>query len=101
MRVAAATGYGERVELGCLVRLGHECAVGMKAFGGARVDVYTRGAEGFHTDGTFMPEPYKATQLYALAIPSRGGDTHFASMYAAYDALPSRLKERLKGRYGA
>jgi taurine dioxygenase len=64
-------------------------------------DIYTRGAEGFHTDGTFMQEPYKATQLYALAIPSRGGDTYFASMYAAYDALPQRLKDRLDGRYGA
>jgi len=64
-------------------------------------DVYTRGAEGFHTDGTFMQEPYKATQLYALAVPSRGGDTYFASMYAAYDAVPQRLKERLDGRYGA
>ena len=64
-------------------------------------DIYTRGSEGFHTDGTFMQEPYKATQLYALAIPSRGGDTHFASMYAAYDALPQRLRERLDGLYGA
>ena len=31
---------------------------------------------------------------------ARGGDTHFASMYAAYDALPPRLKERLEGRHG-
>ena len=65
------------------------------------LDIYTRGAEGFHTDGSFMQVPYKATQLYALAIPSRGGDTYFASMYAAYDALPQRLKQRLDGRYGA
>ncbi|HXI19919.1 MAG TPA: TauD/TfdA family dioxygenase, partial [Gemmatimonadales bacterium] len=45
-------------------------------------------------------EPFKATQLYALAVPSRGGDTHFASMYAAHDALPPRLRERLEGRMG-
>ena len=30
------------------------------------------------------------TQLYAVAIPSRGGDTLFASMYEAYEALPDR-----------
>lgn len=63
-------------------------------------DVYKRGADSFHTDGTFMQEPFKATQLYALAVPSRGGDTYFASMYAAYDALPQTLRQRLEGRYG-
>ena len=63
--------------------------------------IYRRGAEGWHTDGAYDEEPFKATQLYALAIPSRGGDTLFASMYAAYEALPARLKERLDGRKGA
>ena len=63
--------------------------------------IYRRGAEGWHTDGAYDEEPFKATQLYALAVPSRGGDTHFASMYAAYDALPARLKHALEGRKGA
>jgi len=62
--------------------------------------IYRRGAEGWHTDGAYDAEPFKATQLYALAVPSRGGDTLFASMYAAYEALPARLKERLEGRTG-
>ena len=62
--------------------------------------VYRRGAEGWHTDGAYDAEPFKATQLYALAVPSRGGDTLFASMYAAYDALPARLKTLLEGRKG-
>ena len=63
--------------------------------------IYRRGAEGWHTDGAYDEIPFKATQLYALAVPSTGGDTLFASMYAAYDALPSRLKQRLDGRRGA
>ena len=63
--------------------------------------IYRRGAEGWHTDGAYDQEPFKATQLYALAVPSRGGDTFFASMYAAYDALPQRLKQLLEGRNGA
>jgi taurine dioxygenase len=63
--------------------------------------IYLRGAEGFHTDGAYDAHPFKATQLYAIAIPSRGGDTLFASMYAAYDALPLRLRQRLEGRRGA
>jgi len=62
--------------------------------------IYRRGAEGWHTDGAYDEVPFKATQLYALAIPSTGGDTMFASMYAAYDALPERLKVRLDGLVG-
>ena len=63
--------------------------------------IYRRGAEDFHTDGAYDAEPFKATQLYAVAVPSRGGDTLFASMYDAYDALPQRLRDRLEGRRGA
>jgi taurine dioxygenase len=63
--------------------------------------IYRRGAEGWHTDGAYNQAPFKATQLYALAIPSRGGDTLFANGYAAYEALPARLKERLDGVIGA
>ena len=63
--------------------------------------IYRRGAEGWHTDGAYDEEPFKATQLYALAVPSRGGDTFFASMYSAYEALPQRLKQLLDGRNGA
>ena len=79
----------------------------MLGFNKHRVDgtldqvIYRRGAENWHTDGAYDAEPFKATQLYALAIPSRGGDTMFASMYAAYAALPERLKQRLDGRLGA
>ena len=63
--------------------------------------VYRRGAEGFHTDGAYDETPFKATKLFALAIPSTGGDTHFSSMYRAYEALPARLKNLLEGRNGA
>jgi taurine dioxygenase len=63
--------------------------------------IYRRGAEGWHTDGAYDQEPFKATQLYALAVPSTGGDTHFASMYAAYEALPQPLRRRLDGLRGA
>jgi taurine dioxygenase len=63
--------------------------------------IYRRGAEGWHTDGAYDDIPFKATQLYALAVPSTGGDTHFSSMYAAYEALPERIKQKLEGRRGA
>ena len=69
--------------------------------GQLNVAIYRRGAEDWHTDGAYDQEPFKATQLYAIAVPSTGGDTLFASMYAAYEALPERLKQRLEGRNGA
>jgi taurine dioxygenase len=63
--------------------------------------IYRRGAEGWHTDGAYDVVPFKATQLYGLAVPDTGGDTMFASGYAAYEALPPRLKTRLDGVNGA
>jgi taurine dioxygenase len=63
--------------------------------------IYRRGAEGWHTDGAYDAEPFKATQLYGVAIPSTGGNTLFANAYAAYDALSERLKERLAGLNGS
>jgi taurine dioxygenase len=71
------------------------------ADGRLREEIYRRGAEGWHTDGAYNAAPFKATQLYALAVPSRGGDTLFANGYAAYAALPARLKRRLDGVMGA
>ena len=63
--------------------------------------VYARGGENWHTDGAYDEVSFKATQLYALAIPSTGGDTLFSSMYAAYGALPEGLKDRIGERRGA
>ena len=68
------------------------------ADGNLNLAIYRRGAEGWHTDGAYNQQPFKATQLYALAVPSRGGDTFFANGYAAYEALPQRLKQRLDPR---
>ena len=51
----------------------------------------------WHTDTSYDYVTAKATQLYSRMIPSRGGDTLFASAYAVYDALPERLKRRIEG----
>ena len=68
------------------------------AQGKLRDEIYRRGAEGWHTDGAYNQAPFKATQLYALAVPSRGGNTLFCNGYAAYDALPQRLKAAARRR---
>ena len=51
----------------------------------------------FHSDGAYSETPYKYTLLYAVEVPSVGGNTVFANMYRAYDTLPGDLKERLSG----
>ena len=53
--------------------------------------------EGWHTDTTYTDIPPKATALYSVETPPAGGDTLFANMYLAYDALSDGLKETLAG----
>ncbi|MFT5540125.1 MAG: taurine dioxygenase [Alphaproteobacteria bacterium] len=51
----------------------------------------------FHSDGAHRPSPYMATTLYGIRVPTHGGDTLFANLYAAYDALDPALKARIDG----
>jgi taurine dioxygenase len=51
----------------------------------------------FHSDQCYNERPAKGTFLYAIEIPSQGGDTLFLNMYKAYETLPSALKARLDG----
>jgi taurine dioxygenase len=51
----------------------------------------------WHTDMSYLPEPPMASMLYALEIPPAGGDTWFVDMYAAYEALPDAMKQRIAG----
>ena len=52
----------------------------------------------FHTDQCHQEVPAKATVLYAIEIPSTGGNTLFANAYAAYETLPADIKQRIAGR---
>ncbi|MBW2389153.1 MAG: TauD/TfdA family dioxygenase [Deltaproteobacteria bacterium] len=52
---------------------------------------------GWHTDHSYDVEPAMGSILYAREVPATGGDTLFASMYAAYDALSDGLKQTLDG----
>lgn len=49
----------------------------------------------FHSDNTFFPAPLKAIGLYAIAVPSEGGDTVFSNVRLAYENLPAGLKRRI------
>jgi taurine dioxygenase len=51
----------------------------------------------WHSDFSFLEEPPMGSVLYAREIPSHGGDTLFANMYEAYDALSDGMKRLLDG----
>jgi taurine dioxygenase len=52
----------------------------------------------WHADMTYIDNPPKASFLHALEIPPTGGDTAWGNMYVAYQALPTHLKQEIKGR---
>jgi len=51
----------------------------------------------WHTDASFRAVPGALSMLYAHVIPDQGGDTEFADLRAAYDALPAKTKTQLEG----
>jgi taurine dioxygenase len=51
---------------------------------------------GWHSDKSFRPEPSLATILHAQTMPPNGGDTCFANMIAAYEALPEDQQAELQ-----
>jgi alpha-ketoglutarate-dependent 2,4-dichlorophenoxyacetate dioxygenase len=51
----------------------------------------------WHTDSSFKHPPGHLSMLSAHAVPSWGGETQFADMRAAWDALPERTKAQVDG----
>ncbi|HYC46867.1 MAG TPA: TauD/TfdA family dioxygenase [Burkholderiales bacterium] len=52
---------------------------------------------GWHTDHTNHVRPPKYTCLYAVHLPSSGGDTAIVNMRAGYEALPQTTRQRIAG----
>jgi taurine dioxygenase len=52
----------------------------------------------FHTDQCHQERPAMASMLYAIEVPSRGGNTLFANGYLAYETLADDIKRRIDGR---
>jgi len=65
---------------------------------GQPIGAFGEGEFWFHIDSGYTPRPYKYTFLYAIELPSTGGNTLFSNMYKAYDAVPPALKAKLMGR---
>jgi alpha-ketoglutarate-dependent 2,4-dichlorophenoxyacetate dioxygenase len=50
----------------------------------------------WHTDASFRAVPGALSMLYAHVVPEEGGDTEFADLRAAYDALPQQTRDRIE-----
>jgi taurine dioxygenase len=55
------------------------------------------GTDRWHTDASVVARPPQAASLRAILLPAIGGDTAWASMYAAYSALSSKYQTFLEG----
>ena len=51
----------------------------------------------WHSDVSWRERPSMGAILHAIEVPASGGDTLFADMYAAYDGLDQRVRDRVEG----
>jgi len=62
-----------------------------------RVRMYQLGNRLWHTDSSFKSIPGRYSLLHGRIVPPEGGETEFADLRAAYDALPEAMKAKLEG----
>jgi alpha-ketoglutarate-dependent taurine dioxygenase len=65
---------------------------------GKQIGALPDGEMQFHSDQCYQEKPAMASMLYAIEVPSVGGNTLFANAYKAYETLPDDIKRRLEGR---
>jgi len=65
---------------------------------GRQIGALPDGEMQFHSDQCYQERPAMASMLYAIEVPSKGGNTLFANAYAAYETLPEAIKRRIEGR---
>lgn len=99
---AAQVALGERIgELEQLVTDRKSVPISNRKIDGSAVDAESdhfkilKGNEGWHTDSTYMPLSARASILAAQVVPEEGGQTEWADMRAAYDALDSGTREQI------
>ena len=59
--------------------------------------LYNKGNSLWHSDSSYKEVPSRGGLLYAVEVPPKGGGTEYASMKAAYAALPEEKKKDLEG----
>ena len=89
--------FGDRMEGAATGRISNERRDGSIATAKDEAFRLQRGNEGWHIDSTYMPLAAKAGMLSALKVPPVGGQTEFADMRAAWQALDSAMQTKLEG----
>ena len=94
---AFAHRFGDRMEGAASGRISNQHRDGSMATAKDEAFRLQRGNEGWHIDSTYMPLAAKAGMLSALKVPPAGGETEFADMRAAWDALDAATRGKLEG----
>ena len=84
----------ERQEISLLSNVGKDRAV---AKPDDKLGLFLKGNRSWHTDSSFKKVGAKASLLRAVEVPANGGDTEWADMRAAWDALDLATQQRLEG----
>ena len=84
----------ERQEISLLSNVGKDGAV---AKPDDKLGLFLKGNRSWHTDSSFKKVGAKASLLRAVEVPAKGGDTEWADMRAAWDALDAATQQRLEG----
>jgi alpha-ketoglutarate-dependent 2,4-dichlorophenoxyacetate dioxygenase len=85
---------GSRAQIGKLANLDQE---GKPVPEGSSLWLFLKGNQFWHSDSSFKAVAAKASMLSAWTVPSCGGETEWADMRAAYDALDDATRARLEG----
>ena len=93
-----ATGAATRFQYDELIDISNLALDGSVADAGHAKLIGTLGNQMWHTDSSFQPLPIKYSMLSAVTLPDSGGDTEWADMRAAYDALDDELKALIECR---
>ena len=64
---------------------------------GRRIGILSDNEVGWHYDQIYLPKPAVGSLLMADTLPPEGGNTEFADMSAAWEALPAGTRAKLDG----
>ena len=95
-----ATGAPTRFQYDELIDIGNVTIDGSIAARDNRKLIGVLANQLWHADSTFQDLPVKYSMLSAVVVPEEGGQTQWADLRAAWDALPEKTKRYVEGRTG-
>jgi alpha-ketoglutarate-dependent 2,4-dichlorophenoxyacetate dioxygenase len=90
-------GGGHRFDFEALIDISNVAADGSLAQRDSRKVVSNIANQLWHSDSSFQQPKAQYSMLSAVVLPSKGGETEFADLRAAYDALPEDLRREIAG----